>query len=235
MLFWWQNQEKRDAWGMWHIYGGRGAYRFWFWNLKKWDNLEDLGINGSIILKLIFKKWDGGGQPELIWLRTGMGAGTCECSNETLASIGMQGTSWPSQNLLAFRGVNTVHSHLSCCNEDCCHNVCSVCIEAPNAACNSWADQILGNIHIHQGMYSSLKNWAHHICWYNSFTNHRLATSLNPATSWVCLQNSILGWFESKLGTGDTVTMQAHYLLTLLTITSKIGLFHLCTWFLCLC
>ena len=35
----------------------------------------------------------GGGQPELIWFRTGMGAGTCECSNETLASTGIQGTS----------------------------------------------------------------------------------------------------------------------------------------------
>ena len=34
--------------------------------------------------------WWGGGQSELIWLRTGMGAGTCECSNEILASTGMQ-------------------------------------------------------------------------------------------------------------------------------------------------
>jgi len=37
--------------------------------------------------------WWGGRQPELIWLRTGTGGGTCECSNETLASTRMQGTS----------------------------------------------------------------------------------------------------------------------------------------------
>jgi hypothetical protein len=33
---------------------------FWWGVLMKRDHLEDLGIVGSIILKWIFKKWDGG-------------------------------------------------------------------------------------------------------------------------------------------------------------------------------
>jgi len=63
ILFGRQNQEKRDAQGMWHIYGGRSAYRVWLGNLKKWDYLEDLGINGSIILKIDLQEvgWGVGG------------------------------------------------------------------------------------------------------------------------------------------------------------------------------
>jgi hypothetical protein len=35
--------------------------RFWWGDLREADHLEDLGVDGSIILKWIFKKWDGGG------------------------------------------------------------------------------------------------------------------------------------------------------------------------------
>ena len=35
-------------------------YRVWRENLRKGDHLQDSGVHGSIILKWIFEKWDGG-------------------------------------------------------------------------------------------------------------------------------------------------------------------------------
>jgi hypothetical protein len=34
---------------------------FWWGNLRERDHLKDLGIDGMIVLKWVFKKWDGGG------------------------------------------------------------------------------------------------------------------------------------------------------------------------------
>ena len=39
-------------------------------NLREGDHLVDLGIDGSVILKCLFKKWDDEAWSGLLWLRT---------------------------------------------------------------------------------------------------------------------------------------------------------------------
>jgi hypothetical protein len=43
-----------------HTWERKGAYRVLWGNLRERDHLEDQGIDGRIILKWIFKKWDWG-------------------------------------------------------------------------------------------------------------------------------------------------------------------------------
>jgi hypothetical protein len=46
---------------------------FWWGNLKEEQHLQDSGIDGRIMLKCIFKNWDGKAWTGLIWLRIGTG------------------------------------------------------------------------------------------------------------------------------------------------------------------
>ena len=59
---------------------------FWWGNLRDRDHLEDTAVDGMIILKWIFKKWDGG----MDWIDVsehGQAAGSRECGDEPSTSI----------------------------------------------------------------------------------------------------------------------------------------------------
>jgi hypothetical protein len=46
---------------MWYIWrAGEVHTGFWWGDLTEGNHLENLGIDGRIIVKWIFKKWDGG-------------------------------------------------------------------------------------------------------------------------------------------------------------------------------
>ena len=48
---------------------------YWCGNLKERGRLEDLGIDGRIILHWLFKKWDGEAWTGLLWLKIGADGG----------------------------------------------------------------------------------------------------------------------------------------------------------------
>jgi hypothetical protein len=52
--------------------GGEVNTGFWWVDQREGDYLEDPGVDGRIILKWIFKKWDGA-WTGLMWLRIGTG------------------------------------------------------------------------------------------------------------------------------------------------------------------
>ena len=60
---------------------------FWWGDPREGEHLEDLGIDGRIILKCIFNKWVWEAWIRLIRLRIGQVVGSCECNNECLGSI----------------------------------------------------------------------------------------------------------------------------------------------------
>ena len=55
---------------------GEGHVGYWWNTLRERDHLEDLGVEGCVILKWIFKKWNREAWTGLIWLRIGTG-GRC--------------------------------------------------------------------------------------------------------------------------------------------------------------
>jgi hypothetical protein len=62
--------EKHEMGGVCSTYGSkRGAYRMLDGRLEGKNHLEELGINGSIISKLNFKKWNRWSWTGLSWLK----------------------------------------------------------------------------------------------------------------------------------------------------------------------
>jgi hypothetical protein len=61
---------------MWRVWGtGEVHTGFWWGDLRERDHLEDLDVDGRIISKWIFKKWDKEACTGLIWLRIETGGG----------------------------------------------------------------------------------------------------------------------------------------------------------------
>jgi hypothetical protein len=49
--------------------------RFWWGKVRERDHLEDPGVDGRIILRWIFRKWDVGLWTRSRWFRIGTGGG----------------------------------------------------------------------------------------------------------------------------------------------------------------
>jgi len=60
---------------MWHVWGRWVHTWLLCGDIQETNDLEDLDVSGRIILKWVFKKYDGGVWSGLIWLRIGIGGG----------------------------------------------------------------------------------------------------------------------------------------------------------------
>jgi hypothetical protein len=65
----------RWAWNIACVGKRRGIYRVLVGNLREIDYLEDSGVDGRIILRRIFRKWDVGVWTGSMCLRIGTGGG----------------------------------------------------------------------------------------------------------------------------------------------------------------
>ena len=61
---------------MWHVLGkGEVCTRFWWVNLRERDHCGDQDVDGRIILRWIFRKWEVVVGTGWGWLRIGTGGG----------------------------------------------------------------------------------------------------------------------------------------------------------------
>jgi hypothetical protein len=73
---------------MWHVWEtGEVHVGFWWGDLSERERFEGMGVDVRIILKWIFKKWNGEAWIGLFWLRIGTDGGACEYGNEPSGSI----------------------------------------------------------------------------------------------------------------------------------------------------
>ena len=61
---------------MWHVWGkGEGCTGFWWGDLRERDDWGGPDADGRIILRWIFRKWEGVVRTGWSWLRIGTGGG----------------------------------------------------------------------------------------------------------------------------------------------------------------
>jgi hypothetical protein len=70
-----------------------GMYRCWWGNLGERGHWRDPDVDGRIILRWIFRWFEGFVGTGWSWLRMGWVAGTCEYGKELSSSIKMRGNS----------------------------------------------------------------------------------------------------------------------------------------------
>ena len=62
LFFGCSHREELSVRGMLNVWGrGEVCTEFWLGNLRERDHLEDPDVDGRIILRWIFRKWDVGG------------------------------------------------------------------------------------------------------------------------------------------------------------------------------
>jgi len=60
ILFGSSNQDEWEGRDMWHAWGTGKVYAGFWWGIpRERDHLEDVDAVGRIILRWIFRKWDG--------------------------------------------------------------------------------------------------------------------------------------------------------------------------------
>ena len=94
------------------------ACKVWWWNLKERGHLENLDVDGRIILKCLLRIWVGRHGRD--WSGSGYWqlACSCECGHEPLGSVKRQEISRLADDRLAFQEGLYCTGHVGCAKQN---------------------------------------------------------------------------------------------------------------------